>query len=412
MSVTLGLCFILFLFLPLFTNGHQCSQEFLDEARAISITPNCKKKRLGAEFAWSYNDSSRRLDIVFGARLDEKTGWLAWGLNPHGPHMVGTQALIGIKLGNKLSCDKYNITDLTRIGCPLTPVKDLDLKIQNFSFFFQNPTQYYAIKATVFLPEEYNSSRTSIVWQIGYAAAANEPKMHPKTLKNFDSVETIDLNSNYKIITYSAHHIRCIRMTHGILNIVGWGTLLPVGVIIARYFRNFPVRWYLWSSFHINCQIAGYILGSSGWAMGLWLGNQSKYYSFHIHRIFGIIIFTFTTIQIFALRLKPKRSDPFRGYWNMYHHFLGYSLLALISFNIFKGISILKPNDTWKWGYIGILGFLTTTALALEVFTWSKFIKNKISTDSSGRKKKEQPQPQPQQQGLAGTGTSVQPLPT
>lgn len=213
---------------------------------------------------------------------------------------------------------------------------------------------------------------------------------------------------------------------------------MPVGVIIARYFRNFPVRWYLWSSFHINCQIAGYILGSSGWAMGLWLGNQSKYYSFHIHRIFGIIIFTFTTIQviprslsvsrlkllkeliqyvyncvqIFALRLKPKRSDPFRGYWNMYHHFLGYSLLALISFNIFKGISILKPNDTWKWGYIGILGFLTTTALALEVFTWSKFIKNKISTDSSGRKKKEQPQPQPQQQGLAGTGTSVQPLPT
>ena len=77
-----------------------------------------------------------------------------------------------------------------------------------------------------------------------------------------------------------------------------------------------------------------------------------------------------------ALRLKPEATDEYRKYWDMYHHFLGYALLALISVNIFQGIAILKPDHTWKWAYIGVLGALAAITLAFEIRTWVKFLQS------------------------------------
>lgn len=85
----------------------------------------------------------------------------------------------------------------------------------------------------------------------------------------------------------------------------------------------------------------------------------------------------FCYFQMLAFRLKPKSTDDYRKYWNMYHHFLGYGLLAIIVINIFKGINILHGGNSWKWSYIGILIGLGTIAFALEIFTWIKFIMHK-----------------------------------
>lgn len=91
-----------------------------------------------------------------------------------------------------------------------------------------------------------------------------------------------------------------------------------------------------------------------------------------------------------ALRLRPKAHDDYRKYWDMYHHFLGYALLAAIAINMFRGIAILKPDYTWKWAYIGILAVLGAVTLALEIFTWTKFFmdekeKNKDKTPTNQR---------------------------
>lgn len=81
---------------------------------------------------------------------------------------------------------------------------------------------------------------------------------------------------------------------------------------------------------------------------------------------------------MFALRLKPEERDDYRKYWNMYHHFLGYALLALIVVNIFQGIAILRSeNKIWKWAYIGVLGILAFVVLTCEVLTWIVFIKKR-----------------------------------
>ncbi|KAJ0081751.1 hypothetical protein Patl1_09963 [Pistacia atlantica] len=89
-----------------------------------------------------------------------------------------------------------------------------------------------------------------------------------------------------------------LKNVHGVLKIIGWGTLLPTGAIIARHFRKMPLKSDVWYPLHVLCQTSGYIVGSIGWGIGLWLGNSSKNYTLKKHRIFGILIFTFATIQV------------------------------------------------------------------------------------------------------------------
>lgn len=197
---------------PLFASAHICTDQFLTEVSQMNITEKfCNVKTLKVEFGWNFNNETRRLDIAFGGRLRGETGWLAWGLNPEGPHMVGTRALIGIKRPNgTLELHKYNITAATKIGCQLLPSEDIGLDVQNSSFVHKVHIGYYVILATIFLPKEYNSSRANVVWQVGEHATESGPLMHPTAIKNFDTAEVIDLVSN-KVIGYTARRRRQLR---------------------------------------------------------------------------------------------------------------------------------------------------------------------------------------------------------
>ncbi|CAI9088371.1 OLC1v1022679C1 [Oldenlandia corymbosa var. corymbosa] len=363
-------------FLPGFGKPLLCSDSFWQEAQKRNITGHCRKQTLGAEFAWNYNNTTRVLEILFGAKLEGESGWLAWGLNPgKKPVMIGTRALIGVKSNWSFhNVTTYNITALTKLGCNLVPSK-IDLQVQNLSFFPVPAIDKYVIQARIILPREYNDSRANIVWQIGNVAKGGEhPSGHVLDLEHLDSKETIDLTTE-EPHSFDHSQLRRLRIVHGIVNTVGWGTLLPVGAIIARYFRRYPFQCSnTWFCLHICCQLLGYILGTVGFVIGLLLNSASGQYTrVRAHRILGIIVFTSATLQMLALRLKPSREDKYRDYWNMYHHFLGYALLAMISVNIFKGINIISTDRTWNWSYVGILVILGFITFSLEVYTWIKF---------------------------------------
>ncbi|KAJ6367089.1 hypothetical protein OIU77_003465 [Salix suchowensis] len=377
-AVTSFIVFIPFLFLMLNSSAAHyipCSESLVEIAQGKHIS-HCKKlTTLGVEFGWEVSKhDERQIDILVSKRLNNaEMMWLAWGVNPQvRPQMVGTRAIIGIRqLNGSAGAKTYNITADTKLGCRLQP-SEIDVQVKNMSLDYVASFDYLTLHATIVLPSIYNISRLNHVWQVGYGAQGAEPAMHPTALQNFDSTETIDLKNG------SAQHVggfeRRLRKVHGVLNIIGWGTFLPAGVIIARYFP-YPLelgayRYHL----HVACQIIGYNLGVVGWSIGLWLGQASKEYKFKVHRIFSIFIFTFTTLQVLALRWKPHKTDDYRKYWNMYHHFLGYALLAVISLNIFHGIDILKPDHSWKRAYVGILGVFGVIVTALEIFTWAKYL--------------------------------------
>ncbi|XP_058763839.1 cytochrome b561 and DOMON domain-containing protein At3g25290-like [Vicia villosa] len=372
-----------FLLVNIDANHRPCGEKFAKLIEQKNITA-CKRLRTqGAEFGWNYHNSpnSTTLEILFGAILDTSQGWIAWGVNPEErAEMIGTKAIIGIKnpdfattSSSTLRVHTYDVTNETKRGCTLLPSKNIGLNVSHMMFQDEG-SNFYTIYARLVLPsDEYNITRLNHVWQIGHAVSWESPLRHPINLNNVDSTETIDLTSPHGPST--GQFRSSLQSVHGVLSIIGWGTMLPLGVIIPRYFRVYPFRREPWWFFlHIGCQLTGFLIGTAAFVIGLVLGRSSRYYIFQTHRNFGIIIFTFSTIQMLAFRLKPAVTDDYRKYWNIYHHFLGYGLLAIIIINIFKGIGILNGGDKWKWSYIGILICLGAIAFALEIFTWIRFL--------------------------------------
>lgn len=204
-----ALAFLSCLLFPIASSAY-CSRDFYKLAKHISPT-GCKKlPTLGAEFGWNYVYSNNSLNetrfrMILGVKLDYEMGWLAWGVNPgKTPQMVGTRAIIGIRLQNEsLLIKTYNITADTKLGCRIQP-SEIDVNVSNMVVQYIKETSHLVIQAMVVLPKEYNISRLNHVWQVGGYHAKDvkpnydedeQPKKHAMLLQNVDSTETIDLKT-------------------------------------------------------------------------------------------------------------------------------------------------------------------------------------------------------------------------
>ncbi|XP_022132645.1 cytochrome b561 and DOMON domain-containing protein At5g35735-like [Momordica charantia] len=158
-----------------------------------------------------------------------------------------------------------------------------------------------------------------------------------------------------------------LRHVHGVLNIIGWGTLMPSGIMIARYLREFPISCERWYSAHAVCQTAGYIMGIVGWGFGISAANSSERSSRLPFLALGITIIVLATIQLLAICVQPKKESGWRRRWEMYHHVMGYVIMGLIIGDIFEGINTQRHPEKWRWTYVGIVSFLALVAAALEI---------------------------------------------
>lgn len=196
------LTILMLAFLSLAFCDHSCSDDFARLIHKRNIT-NCKKLRtLGAEFGWNYHNGTNStilIDILFGVKLNSPQGWIAWGVNPgKRAEMIGTKAIIGIKHPDgSLKVDTYNVTRETQSGCRLLPSPiGIEVPIKSMENT-DEVSKLYILSARLFLPsKEYNITKLNHVWQVGHAAEGDQPKMHPTTLHNVDSTETIDLTSS------------------------------------------------------------------------------------------------------------------------------------------------------------------------------------------------------------------------
>lgn len=196
------------------SSNKNCSDAFYMMASNRSITKCKKLPTLGAEFGWNYDENNEsKIDIFLGTKLHSEMGWLAWGVNPlELPQMVGTRAIIGIKLPNGSSTiQSYNITAESKLGCRLQPSK-IEVEILKNSTKYVVADSYFTIYARLILPSVYNISRLNHVWQVGYYVEEMEPKMHPSYLQNVDSTETINLKTfESQSIGERRRHLRMVR---------------------------------------------------------------------------------------------------------------------------------------------------------------------------------------------------------
>ncbi|GAB4825265.1 hypothetical protein Ancab_008137 [Ancistrocladus abbreviatus] len=365
------LTFTLFLFLCFSnTNAQSCSSYSFSSNKVFDSCNDLPV--LNAFLYWTYNSSTGTADIAFRVTGVSTSDWVAWAINPNASGMIGAQALVAYQ--NSSGAIHAYTSSVTGYGTQLAESK-LSFSVSNISAEMPSSTQMI-IFAKVQLP----STTVNQVWQVG-PVSSDTPQAHSTTGDNVKSTGTVNFLSGQVSGGGGGGSRLRKKNVHGVLNAVSWGTLMPMGVIIARYMKVFKAADPAWFYLHITCQFSAYVVGVAGWGTGLKLGSESSGV-YHAHRNIGIALFSLATLQVFALLLRPNKDHKYRLYWNIYHHSIGYTVIVLSIINIFKGLDILDPAKKWKRAYIGILIFLGSIALILEAFTWLIVLKRKRAAAS------------------------------
>ncbi|KAG8073840.1 hypothetical protein GUJ93_ZPchr0006g45616 [Zizania palustris] len=143
---------------------------------------------LGASLHWTYNAENGTADIAFRAP-QSSSGWVAWGINPSGLSMGGSNVFIASQ-----DSSSGAVSVLTTVLESTSP----SLTSRNLSFEVpvtpaaEYVAGVYTIFTTVKLPS--NTTAQNTVWQAGPGnTGAISP--HPRTGANLQSTRRLDFLS-------------------------------------------------------------------------------------------------------------------------------------------------------------------------------------------------------------------------
>ncbi|MCD7472048.1 hypothetical protein HAX54_012931 [Datura stramonium] len=138
---------------------------------------------------WTFDPTKSTLSVAFISSPASPDGWIAWGINPAAPAMVGTQSLIAFKNPKDTMVVKtYNLTSyksITETNKLLYNV--MDLKAESSDGVMK-------IFAKLELPE--NTTTVNQVWQVGSAVKDGMPVVHKFDPENLKSKATLDLTTS------------------------------------------------------------------------------------------------------------------------------------------------------------------------------------------------------------------------
>ncbi|KAK8468779.1 hypothetical protein PHAVU_006G113100 [Phaseolus vulgaris] len=159
-----------------------------------------------------------------------------------------------------------------------------------------------------------------------------------------------------------------MRKNHGIVGIIGWGLILPVGAIIGRYFRHKDPLWFY---LHSVIQFVGFAFGLATVLLGLQL-YRSVHVHIPAHRGIGIFVLVLSILQILAFFLRPDKDSKFRNIWNLYHSWFGRMALFFAALNIVLGMRAAGAGNNWKIGYGFLVSIILVAVIVLEVMAYLK----------------------------------------
>lgn len=293
--------------------------------------------------------------------------WYGMGFNADYDQMPGTNAII-FYLNTTSQKPVISTNHLT--GTLIS-----DVVPDNTALTYTTPPQVTSTSDSLYLAFDVDNANSSSFTYENFPVG--EPNDFPPS-KQHQGVLSVHINFESKTITVTTNDVSTKARNHGILNIIGWGVLLPGGAITARYFRSFDPHWFYG---HAVLQILGYVFIIVGLATGFSLyddvhkGNPEL--NVDTHRALGILIFVFATIQMTAILLRPKKEAKLRRYWNWQHWWLGRIALVVAAVNIFVGIHLGQAGHSWKVGYGVVLGLELLLVVVLEALLWIKFARTR-----------------------------------
>ena len=170
------------------------------------------------------------------------------------------------------------------------------------------------------------------------------------------------------------------KVLHGVLMLLGWGVLLPAGVLIARY-----LKWKgkIWIKLHIGMQILGLAFGIAGLALALVqfgpLGG-----SLGGHGLMGLLVSVLGVLQPINGFLRPNKGKiqtPRRRAWEAVHKGLGWLALALavptlvtgmLTLDKQEGIALPAALPGFGCAYVAVLALLVLGAAWMQLQGWTR----------------------------------------
>ncbi len=187
----------------------------------------------------------------------------------------------------------------------------------------------------------------------------------------------------------SVHDIAPLVAWHARLMVLAWSVLIPLGVLVARFYKvmpkqNFPTQLDnpFWWHAHRALQYTGVFLSLV--AIGLiWLKN-AHVDSRGLHQLFGYAVLVLGLLQVIGAQLRgtkggptdaakglPMQGDHFdmthrRLIFEWWHKRLGYVALLLVVVTTMLGLA-LADAPRWMWLVIGVWWIcLAATFLVLQ----------------------------------------------
>uniref|UniRef100_A0A0E0K9Z8 Cytochrome b561 and DOMON domain-containing protein n=1 Tax=Oryza punctata TaxID=4537 RepID=A0A0E0K9Z8_ORYPU len=332
----------------------------------------------GATLAWTYDARNATLDAAFTGSFISPSGWVAWGINKDAPAMTGARVLAAFSdpsTGALLALPFLLSPDVKLQASPLVS-RPLDIPLLASSASLVGPARTVRDGATVTIAATIrlspNRTKLHFVWNRGLYVQGYSPTIHPTDASDLASHATVDILTTATEASPTAS--ATLQWTHGSLNALSWGFLLPVGAAVARYLRPCASTGPAWFYAHAAIQATGYTLGAAGFALGLVMGSASPGVTYKLHRGLGIAAATAGSLQTLAMLFRPKTTNRYRKYWKSYHHLVGYGCVVVGVVNVFQGFEVMGLGASyWKLGYCMALATLVGGCVALEVNAWVVF---------------------------------------
>ncbi|KAD4584300.1 hypothetical protein E3N88_21901 [Mikania micrantha] len=285
----------------------------------------------------------------------DTNSYIAIGFSPNG-RMVGSSAVVGwVASGGLATMKRYFLGGQTPSQV-LVDQGDLQILGNTSSVFTDSARIYIAFQLVTNQPSE------RLVYAIG---DRNDPVPSPPSyrLPQHRSQSSIRLNYASGQGSQTTAPYSNLKRSHGMLSMIGWGILIPLGAMVARYFKHLDSLWFY---MHTGIQSLGFILGLAGVIAGLVLNDRLDA-NVGKHKGLGITILVLGFLQITAFLARPSVDAKMRKYWNWYHHNAGRLMILFAIANIFYGIHLAKAGSSWNGGYGVVLIVFVIIVVVLEL---------------------------------------------
>lgn len=371
-EVLVGWCVLMALVsLVLPTSGQGCSENLVGKVSFSTSNLVCSAYTVGSSqfYVWALRDNATQATSIVVAVPLTTGNWAGLGFSSEGL-MVGSTAVIATLNSSGAAATVYNLKG--KSPSLVTPGSGLSFVNSSGAEAYYDSTSGY-----VYMSYQVDLA-TSTPANAGYLIMAHGAQ---------DSGTTLQQHTDYisepgNFVTGAAAGPSAVSKlnkkikVHGSLNIIGWGVLLPIGAMVARYARGFDPAWFY---SHIAFQILGYGCIIAGVATGVDVAKLAQPDQLNAHRGLGIFLLALATLQVLAVVLRPKKDAKVRKYWNWYHHWVGRLALFLAVVNIFVGLHMSDAEHGFKVGYISILSIEIGAFVILEFLLWLRWYKKRTS---------------------------------